>query len=193
MRQKFWLERKLKKAALDNQCAAPHNTTQFIVNTSHFPTDPYIYEFDNDRFPNDMMNHSMMGSMRSLMLCDFMKPAPTKDNNPLESPRSKKNSQQDTKNEDANSDGDPKDGMEGFPEHGWELTKVRSESDAHTIAHRFEARPGFMSPGPKLAQMDIKSLIQEAKNGQNNLESVIKALVSKIKEKDEIITNLKGN
>ena len=85
--------------------------------------------------------------------------------------------------------------MESFGDSPYELHKVRSESDAYTMpSSRFDGRPSFMlSPKPKYAQMDIKSLISEAKNGQNNLESVIAALVNKIKEKDDIITNLKGN
>jgi len=49
------------------QPSTPHNTTQFIVNTVYYPTDPYIYDFDSSKFGNDLKNHSMLGSMMDLM------------------------------------------------------------------------------------------------------------------------------
>jgi len=139
----------------------------------------------------------MMGSMRSMMLSDFKQPSNQRENNSSEKTNCSINTQNECNKEENKSDGDPadmKDIPDGYSDGGFELKKVRSESDANLISgHRFEARPNFMmSPRPNLAQLDIKSLIHEAKNGHNNLESVIQALVDKLKEKDDIITNLQG-
>jgi hypothetical protein len=60
--------RKFRKATnKGNQPPTPHNTTQFIVDAVYFPTDPYIYEYDNNRFEYDCQHHAMAGSMMHLM------------------------------------------------------------------------------------------------------------------------------
>jgi len=186
----------LKKAVLDNQPATPHNTTQFIVNTGHFPTDPYAYDFDSQRYPNDMMNHSMQGSMRNMMLENFKQPSKPQDND-LSLPGKAVEWKEDINKEDNRTDNLPdiKGFKNYFPENAYELMKGRSESDINSISDYYvEPKPLGVQQTPNIqaSQIDIKSLIQEAKNGQIDLENIIKSLVYKIREKDDIITNLKS-
>lgn len=196
MRQKHWLERKLKKAVLDNQPATPHNTTQFIVNTGHFPTDPYMYDFDCQRFPNDMMNHSMQGSMRNMMLDNFKLPTKTQDNDPCAKDKAVCWKEQDMLKDEPRTDtnlADIKGFKNCFPENAYELMKGRSESDINSISD-FYMEPKLLSamqtPNLQTNQIDIKTLLQEAKNGQVDMENIIKSLVYKIRQKEDIITNL---
>ena len=161
----------------------------------HFPTDPYMYEFDNERFPNDMMNHSMFGSMRSMVLNSFKQPSNETEKETFEKPVSHGNNENDLNKEEVKSNGslEIKDFNTYFPENAYELMKVRSESDALPEL-RYERRRSnsIQLPGAQPAQIDIKKLIEDAKHGQNDLENVIKALVNQIKEKDDIITTLQG-
>ena len=66
LKKRSWAMRKLKKSlSKKEKPQTPHNTTQFIVNTVYYPTDPYIYDFHSNRFGSDIKNHSMLGSMMS--------------------------------------------------------------------------------------------------------------------------------
>lgn len=190
VRQRHWLHRKLNKSALSNQPATPHNTTQFIVNTVHFPTDPYVYDFDSDRFSGDSGSHSMLGTMRD-MLREFKQP--TKIQEPTSKNPSPDKQAESTMKHEIKSNGLPeiKDIRNCFPDNAYELMKARSESDIFDGDRRFLSRqPSDSSPKPHHNYIDIKSLIAEAKNNHHNLETVIQSLVNKIKEKDDIITNL---
>lgn len=198
VRQKHWLYRKLKKSLLNDQPATPHNTTQFILNTVHFPTDPYVYDFDSDRYSGDLGNHSMLGSMRD-MIDQFKPPAKVMDMNSKDHNTNivedsnilTKNSSVDKDDGNASDSSLPEvKGLKGlFPENAHEIMKVRSDNDAYGGLNRNHFG---LNLKPQQTFLDIKTLIDQAKNGQNNLESVIQSLVDKIKEKDDIITNLQG-
>jgi len=68
IRKETWPSRRVRKATnKGDQPPTPHNTTQFIVDAVYFPTDPYIYEYDNNRFEYDCQHHAMAGSMMQMM------------------------------------------------------------------------------------------------------------------------------
>ncbi len=95
----------------------------------------------------------------------------------------------------ANHGASPKEIRSCFSENAYELTKIRSESDAHLLSNqkRAERYPG--DPSFRLtyqaSQIDIKQLLEEINNGRNKLENVIQILVKEIQEKEDIITNLR--
>jgi len=67
-----WVSRKLKRVLnRDRQPAAPHNTTQFIVDAVYYPTDPYLYEFESNNLEYNFQHHAMAGSMMDLMQQKF--------------------------------------------------------------------------------------------------------------------------
>ena len=69
IKKRNWTFKKFKKSFNNmEKPQTPHNTTQFIVNTVHYPTDPYVYDFDNKRFENNIKNHSILGSMMSTII-----------------------------------------------------------------------------------------------------------------------------
>ena len=69
IKKRNWTIKKFKKSFNNmEKPQTPHNTTQFIVNTVHYPTDPYIYDFDNNILGNDIKNHSILGSMMSTII-----------------------------------------------------------------------------------------------------------------------------
>lgn len=164
----------------------------------HFPTDPYVYDFDSERFPEDKFNHSMLGSMRNVLHVNQEQPNKTQESNqevrdPCSNSNYLENSKEECKFE--NNTAEAKGFKSYFPENAYDLLKGRSDSDINSICdYRSDRQVGSMTqtPGGQPNNIDIKFLIEGVKSGQQDLESIIKSLVNKIKEKDDIITNLKG-
>jgi len=162
-----WFSRKIKRAfAKGDQPPTPHNTTQFIVDAVNYSTDPYIYEYDNNRFEHDFQHHAMAGSMMQLMQEKLdsgdMEPA----NPQARSPR--KNVEKIEEEEDFLI--------------GCEIPKLR------LIRSADDGQNTDSDEGHNM-NYDQLLLSSENKNGKN-LQDVIKELVNVIKRKDNQINTL---